>query len=821
MRTSYLYILYILCFFMLLISACENPVEIGNVQTRQEHTEITVLVSPENSGRVEITPVKNYYRVGEHITVRATSSKDFHFLSWIDLPSGQQAEMDSEEITLVVMQDQDLHAEFQKNPGISTVVDPEGAGRIIIEPAVEFYPPNTEIRLSAAAEEGFFFSHWLEHEGAGADLHTAIEREPLHFTAVFTSEPTLTVQNLPEEAGQIYQYPGGLQHSPGTVISLRAEAAEQYYFTHWICTTEPDIPLSTEKEISITLNNTRYITAVFQRYSLLETQVVPPGSGVIQFEPEGSLFEPGTLVHARADATHGYFFSSWSGPVSSLNDSVDFEVPSADSILTAYFSAEPEIHIFAEPPYGGTFSVSPQGSSFAPGTELSFSAAASPDFIFSHWNINDEVFSETDLVFIIENTIHAKAVFIPRRKTIFIYMAADNELESYALQDLNRLEQHNIEAKGISVLILLDRPSGAGLYQLQPDPLGYHPAIASRQLDSPELGLSSQQLHPINMGSPETLRAFIREGLNRFPAEQYSIIIWGHGSGWRSQDDPADPTADPMGTALFRATAYDDGSGDALYTLELATGLSEIHRVDPELSWTLIGLEVCKGMMMEVLYELRGLSSFVAGSPDVIPAAGWDYGLIASGLISLDHTQQDAFGNLLTDSFAAAYGGTAKAAFSVIYLDKIHELHSAWNLFSIAMKDYAAVEAQRQNLLRVLFHEVQDYYLVPGDLNIDMGHAATVIASEIPELFSAAVEFLDIYQSSVFRLFSSGIANSNASGIAIHLVPLNEYGTATLPHASAYFTDGQVSHALDFMKDSLWPPDSQGGGLLGRLWYGE
>lgn len=737
----------ILCILLLPMLACENPVEIKNGQTRPQHTEISVTITPENSGRVEITPVRGYYRIGEQITVRAISSTDFHFTSWIDLPPDQDAGKYSEEITLAVTRDQNIRAEFQRNPGIRAAVEPDGAGIISIEPDMEFYPPNTEIFLST-------------------------------------------------------------------------EAADNYFFQHWMCSANPGEPLSTESDISFFLEDSRQLTAVYQRYSSLATQIVPPGSGIIKLDPEGNLFAPGTSIHARAEAAQGYFFSSWSGPVSSLDSAVDFEVPSADSILTAYFTAEPGVHVSAEPSEGGTVHVSPQGNSHAPGTELYFSATASPGFIFSHWDINNEIFYERDTSVLIEDTIHARAVFIPRKKTILIYMAADNELESYALQDLNRLEQHDIERAGISVLILLDRPPGAGLYELQTDPLGYHPAIASRQLDSAELGLSSQQLYPINMGSPETLKAFVREGLNRFPAEQYSIIIWGHGSGWRSRKDHLDAITQSQSTG-FRASAYDDGSGDALYTSELAAGLSEIKNINPLLKWTLIGLEVCKGMMMEVLYELRGLSTFVAGSPDVIPSAGWDYGLIASGLKTLDHTSQESLGILLSDSFAAVYAGTAKAAFSIIHLDEIPALHSAWNSFSSAMKSYAASEEQRQKLLHVLFYQVQDYYLTPGDLNIDMGHAAAVIASEIPELYSAAMEFLGMYQSSIFSMFASGVTNGNTSGIAIHLVPLNENGTAILPHSPAYFRDGQVSHSLDFMTDSLWPPDTQGGGLLGRLWYGE
>ncbi|THB67860.1 MAG: hypothetical protein D6B26_01205 [Spirochaetaceae bacterium] len=405
--------------------------------------------------------------------------------------------------------------------------------------------------------------------------------------------------------------------------------------------------------------------------------------------------------------------------------------------------------------------------------------------------------------------------------TLFLYMAADNELEPYAIQDLVALEQSvAFFDDDVSILALLDRPAGARLYHLRPLSSPANGTIQSPPIDSSFLGLSDAAPMPVNMGEPWTLKQFIRHGVNSFPAQNYAMVIWGHGSGWRSQ--PTDKQADYVvrTKGVNRALAYDDGSSDALYTSQLADGLSELQELTAQ-KWGLIGFEICHGMMLEVLYELRNITDYAAGSVDIVAAAGWDWMSIGSDLPTADVTDSLTLGELLCQAFAAAYPTTNNAAFSVVKLDKIQAINDCWNKFSQAVLDGISADELRRQARDILFLQTEDHFEIPGDLNIDLADAAAKIAVLLPSVGQASSAVNTLVQDAVVSNFTSINGNPESHGIAVHLVPLNEHGAAMLPHDLAYIKGSNADYPLEFVEDSDWVLSVDGSGLLHRIWYGE
>ena len=136
----------------------------------------------------------------------------------------------------------------------------------------------------------------------------------------------------------------------------------------------------------------------------------------------------------------------------------------------------------------------------------------------------------------------------PAKWTLLIYMAADNNLEPYAIQDINELEQGlwrlkeaGLAATLVDILVLVDRAKGydeawddwtdTRLIRIQPD---NSPAFASRVL---------MQHRELDMGDPATLSAFIGAAQNLSDSEHTALILWNHGGGWSHQ--PADGDGQP------------------------------------------------------------------------------------------------------------------------------------------------------------------------------------------------------------------------------------------------------------------------------------
>ena len=115
-------------------------------------------------------------------------------------------------------------------------------------------------------------------------------------------------------------------------------------------------------------------------------------------------------------------------------------------------------------------------------------------------------------------------------------------------------------------------------------------------------------------------------------------------------------------------------------------------------------------------------------------------------------------------------------------------------------------------LRELIFRDVEDFYTVPGDLNIDLCDLGRVVRGEGSPLQTAV-------ENAVICNFTSGRGNPRASGLAVHFVPLGDSGLI-LPHDDAYFRNRTAGYALEFTAVSRWCPDEQlETGFLYKLFY--
>jgi hypothetical protein len=145
-----------------------------------------------------------------------------------------------------------------------------------------------------------------------------------------------------------------------------------------------------------------------------------------------------------------------------------------------------------------------------------------------------------------------------------------------------------------------------------------------------------------NMGDPRSLRDFIVWGIENYPAENYAVILWNHGTGWKeddiyafarsrgveiqaSQDEVRSLTRNNrrLSRAFFlssitevlqlddedsRAIAFDDSSLDFLDNAKLQQAFQEAEAITGK-KVSLIGMDACLMGMVEVAYQLRSNTS--------------------------------------------------------------------------------------------------------------------------------------------------------------------------------------------------------------------
>lgn len=392
-----------------------------------------------------------------------------------------------------------------------------------------------------------------------------------------------------------------------------------------------------------------------------------------------------------------------------------------------------------------------------------------------------------------------------RKLTLFVYMAADNDLESYALQNLKAMERADF--KKMSVLVLLDRSeeydetdgnwTDTRLFEVCHDSSGGS-AVVSKRLECASLGLSQQTQTELDMGNPAVLSDFISFGKEKFPAEKYALIIWGHGTGWRFAI-----SSDSNGEG--RAVAIDDHSGSYMSVAEIGNAIKNQ-------GLSVIGFDTCFGGILENVFEIKECADFTVASAGITPSCGWDYKTVLENLFNCDFESR----NIATIFAKGSCGGI-----SVFDNSHLANFFASFEDFSKELAQYISDSKSRNQVLSELLSlKSYSYSQYPCDLYLDIFDMADFYsASNNSTLSLAAFNLKNSVNETAFAL------NESNASIGVHLIPLASKNTYQTSHSTDYKKTESSENAIDkseFIKQSRWwVPSIKGdsGSLLDKLFY--
>src|SRR6266850_3036351 len=188
--------------------------------------------------------------------------------------------------------------------------------------------------------------------------------------------------------------------------------------------------------------------------------------------------------------------------------------------------------------------------------------------------------------------------------TVLVYMVADNDLEPFAIQDINEMEAA-APSSAVQIAIEVDRSprydtsngdwSSTRRYRI------LHDANSSTISSLPLADLGE-----VDMGDPQALADFLSWGVDAYPASHYLVVLWDHGYGWSG------------------GFGNDLTDGDHLSLAEVREGLTQgaRHLGRP---FDVLGFDACLMQQVDVLFELSGVADYFVGAEDLEPAAGWVY----------------------------------------------------------------------------------------------------------------------------------------------------------------------------------------------------
>ena len=186
----------------------------------------------------------------------------------------------------------------------------------------------------------------------------------------------------------------------------------------------------------------------------------------------------------------------------------------------------------------------------------------------------------------------ARAVTVPDQWTVMVYMDGDNNVESYALKDLEEMKLTG-SSTDVNIVVLLDTLSG-------PANLLYVNKGSTTTLAA---------WGEVNMGDPATMTRLITDAKTLYPADKYSLVVWDHGGG-------------------IMGICWDDTSAsDRLTMAELRSGIAGGNTV-----FDVIVLNACVMATAEVAHQVTGYADYVIFSQENMYALGFPYDQVAADL---------------------------------------------------------------------------------------------------------------------------------------------------------------------------------------------
>ncbi len=296
-----------------------------------------------------------------------------------------------------------------------------------------------------------------------------------------------------------------------------------------------------------------------------------------------------------------------------------------------------------------------------------------------------------------------------KKITLTIYMSAVNDLDRFAIRNIKQIAEWG-STLDINIVVQLDiRKSGnekiTRRYYIQKG------KILHLNADDPD----SQKM---DSGDPETLISFCDWTIKNFPAEQYALVLWNHGSGILDPErcrtlrpeefitfNPAtqrlelERSIGYIERMLQRGICWDDVTGNYLNNQKLDYALNEIctKLLDGE-KFLFIGFDACLMQMIEVANIVKKYAHIMIGSQEAELGYGWNYADILKPFQEKTLEPVD-FAEHIVECFGNFYEKiTNEYTLSAINLDSIDYMEE--NINDVAMLLIKGLHNQKNNTVK-------------------------------------------------------------------------------------------------------------------------
>ncbi|NLJ49274.1 MAG: hypothetical protein GX428_06785 [Candidatus Atribacteria bacterium] len=336
--------------------------------------------------------------------------------------------------------------------------------------------------------------------------------------------------------------------------------------------------------------------------------------------------------------------------------------------------------------------------------------------------------------------------------TIMIYVDGDNDLDPYAIQNINSMELVGSTDK-VKIIVQYDSYgyAGARRYYITKD-------YDQENITSPVI----EDIGEVNMGTGETLVDFIRFCVKNYPAQKYSLILWNHGGGFKKPG------------SLQKDICWDETSGDDALTIpevEQALNQSGVY-------FDLFAMDACLMGMLEVAYEVRNHTEIFVASEDNVPGEGLNYQHFLENLIASPNMDSERLARVMIDSYISHYPFGSTLTLSAVNSMLLSSLTNEVNNLAMAIlqDNRTSKEIYRNIITRetICFSDVD--FIDLGDFALKLLGHPQVLSSHVKY---SAQQVLNQVANVVLYNRSQGNNSywtlNNAQGLSIYLPIYTQY----------------------------------------------
>jgi hypothetical protein len=349
--------------------------------------QVSAIVNPVSSGTVSGL---GYFFAGDQVTLTASASEGFVFVNWTDASQNVLSNESSYTFTMPA-EEVIITANFEEIPPqevtLTLAVNPENAGVVT---GGGSYTAGAMVNITATPNGNYTFADWVDSNGTVISTSSSFEFEMPAANTSLTAQFALANQHQvvaavnPSGAGEVA---GAGFYFAGDQVTLTASANEGFTFASW--TDASQTVLSTESSYTFTMPAEEVVlTANFEEIPpqefALTLEVNPENAGVVT---GAGSYVAGTLVQLTATPNGDYTFVDWvdsNGTVISISSTFEFEMPTANTTLTAQFALANQYQVVASINPIGAGEVAGAGFYYA-GNQVTLTASANEDFDFVNW----------------------------------------------------------------------------------------------------------------------------------------------------------------------------------------------------------------------------------------------------------------------------------------------------------------------------------------------------------------------------------------------------------------------------------------------------